>query len=320
MKILIIKPSAFGDVVQALPVAMSLRAHWPEAQIDWVVGDAYASLLEGHPAIDRLVIYPRKRWTGLRALPEMWRWREELRSRKYDIAIDLQGLLRSGLMTWASGARRKIGLASAREGAGVFYDERVTDTQVHAAERYLATLEYLSVPARPHDFGLRARAPMPAQIGSEPYVVFHPYTRWETKLWPWRYYAELAQLIPSQRVVIVGQGPWFPLSGENIIDLRGKTDLQTLITVLAGAQAVLSPDSGPAHLAGALGVPTLVLFGATDWRKTRPAGPRVTIATANLLCSPCLLRECPLPLPVECMSAQTPTQIAARLETVLAGA
>ena len=310
-KILIIKPSALGDIVQALPVLTGLKRRWPEAEIDWVVNDSLRGLLDGHPCLRRTVLYPRRRWNGLHRLPEIRRWAHRLRDEQYDLTLDLQGLLRSGLMTWAAKAPRRLGLQSAREGARGFYNEIVPDEALSAAERYLTCLEYLGIPPQPLDFQLTARAPLPPGLENfAPYIVLHPYSRWHTKLWPWRYYQDLVNSMPEHRFVVVGEGPWFPLHApDRLIDLRGSLDLPTLITVLDQACTVLSTDSGPAHIAAALGRPTLVLFGATDWRKTKPVGQRVSIHTSALFCSPCLKRTCWRDTPVECMSLLPPERI-----------
>jgi heptosyltransferase-1 len=311
MKILLIKPSALGDIVQALPVLTGLRRQWPEAQIDWIVNDSLAEILEGHPCLNKTILYPRKRWTTPQRIPEMWRWGQRLRAEKYDMTIDLQGLFRSALMTWAANSPRRLGLESAREGSRAFYNEFIADTALSAAERYLTTLEHLNIPVQRHDFQLRARVPLPNAVRDlGPYVVLHPYSRWRTKLWPWRYYQDLVDAMPEHKFVVVGEGPWFPLEATGrLTDLRGKLTLSTLVSVLDKAQVVLSTDSGPAHIAGALGRPTLVLFGATDWRKTKPSGTNVSIQTYGLFCSPCLKRTCWRDTPVECMSLLTPQKI-----------
>jgi heptosyltransferase-1 len=294
VKILIIKPSALGDIVQALPV------------------------LAGHPCLRQTILYPRKRWTTPSRLPEMWRWGKKLRAEKYDITIDLQGLLRSALMTWAANSPRRIGLMSAREGSRAVYNEFIADSAISAAERYLTCLEHLEIPVQPLDFQLTARAPLPEALkdfGS--YIALHPYSRWRTKLWPWRYYQELIHSMPDRRFVIVGEGPWFPVEASGqVIDLRGKLTIGSLVTVLDRATAVLSTDSGPAHIAGALGRPTLVLFGATDWRKTKPSGSHVLVRTDALFCSPCLKRTCWRDTPVECMSLLTPQKIRTALASI----
>ena len=311
MKILLIKPSALGDVVQALPVLTGLRRRWPASRIDWLINDALEELLRGHPALNNLILYPRRRWTTPVRLPEIWRWGRRLRETRYDIVIDLQGLLRSGLMTLATGAPRRIGLQSAREGARLAYNEIVHDTALSAAERYLTTLEHLGIPVLPTDSQLRPRVPVPDDLESfDPYIALHPYSRWRTKLWPWRYYQELVDSMPESKFVLVGEGPWFPLFAPGrLIDLRGRLTLRQLVAVLDRAQSVLSTDSGPAHIAGALGRPTHVLFGATDWRKTRPIGENVSIQTRQLFCSPCLRRTCWRDTPVECMSLIAPADV-----------
>ena len=311
MKILIIKPSGLGDIVQALPVLTGLKRRWPAAQIDWIVNDTFKEILEGHPCLRKVIVYPRKRWTSPKRIPEIWRWGKKLRAEQYDITIDLQGLLRSGLMTWAANSPRRIGLMSAREGATAFYNEFVADTAISAAERYLTCLEHLDIPVQPLDFQLTARAPLPEALKDfGPYIVLHPYSQWRTKLWPWRYYQELVDSMPEAKFVVVGIGPWFPLHAPGrLIDLRGKLRVGSLVTVLNSAQSVLSPDSGPAHIAGALGKPVLVLFGATDWRKTKPSGSHVLIHTHALFCSPCLKRTCWRDTPVECMSLLSPLKI-----------
>jgi lipopolysaccharide heptosyltransferase I len=302
MKILIIKPSALGDIVQALPVLTGLKRAFPTAEIDWIVNDTLEELLQGHPCLRRTIPYPRKRWTGLHRLPEIYRWSKRLAAEKYDITLDLQGLLRSGLMTWAANSEHRIGLQSAREGARAFYNEIVDDNALSAAERYLTCLEHLGVAPQPLDFQLSARVPRPEGL-EDPYIALHPYSKWRTKLWPWRYYQDLVDSMPGRRFAVVGEGPWFPLSSPGrLLDLRGKLSISQLVAVLDGAQAVLSTDSGPAHIAAALGRPTMVLFGATDWRRTRPIGLNVSIHTAGLFCSPCLKRKCWRDTRVECMS------------------
>lgn len=311
MKIVIIKPSALGDIVQSLPVLTGLRRQWPDAQIDWIVNDNLKDILAGHPALNRAIGYPRKRWRSLYHLPEMRRWTRRLRLQKYDLSIDLQGLFRTGMMTWAAGAQRRLGLQSAREGARFFYNETILDNPLSAAERYLTCLEYLRIPLQPYDFQLKARVPLPqaaASFGS--YIALHPYSRWETKLWPWRYYQELIDSLPDRRFIVVGEGPWFPLMAPaRLLDLRGKLTLAELVTVLDRAQGLLSTDSGPAHISGALGKPTLVLFGATDWRKTKPVGLKVEAHHANLFCSPCLKRTCWRDEPMECMVMTPPEKV-----------
>ncbi|MDE1170002.1 MAG: glycosyltransferase family 9 protein [Verrucomicrobium sp.] len=316
MKILIVKPSSFGDVIQSLPVATGLRRHWPDARIHWLVFTPYEPLLRGHPAIDQVVSLPPAllrpgKWLSL------WKWLGALRAENYDMVLDLQGLLRSGLLTWLTRAPVRLGLATAREGSTLFYTETILEPPPPAQEKYLEFLRHLGIRPDPFAFGLQP--PPLAQPGLEPrrYVVLHPYTRWQTKLWPWRYYQEVVNALPEVPFVVVGQGPWFPLEGANVTDLRDRLTLPKLMSVLSEAAAVVSPDSGPSHLAAALGVPTLALFGATDWRKTRPIGPRVAIERYPVPCSPCLKRVCPQKIPMVCMSEITPIHVVRYLSHLL---
>ena len=310
-RILIIKPSALGDIVHALPVATGLKRQWPQAQLDWVVNDSYRDLLIGHPCIDNIILYLRRRWTSPFRLPEVWRWMKLLDSRDYDLVIDLQGLLRSGLMTWATHAPRRIGLKSAREGASHFYNEVVDDYPVSAPERYLCCLRHLDIVPDPVDFQFKAQVPLLSELQpiAGQYIVLHPYSRWRTKLWPWRYYQELIDRMPESKFVILGEGPWFPVTGKNLTDLRGKLDLRQLLAVLEKARSVLSTDSGPAHLAAALGTPTLILFGATDSHRTRPAGKKVEVLTHAVFCAPCLKRSCYRDVPMECLTGIRPETV-----------
>jgi heptosyltransferase I len=316
-KILLIKPSALGDVVQSLPVATGLKRQWPNAELHWIVSDAYQEVLKDHPAINRVIVYPRNRWKNPFRLPEIIAWAADLRGERYDLVIDLQGLLRSGLMTLATGSQRRLGLKSAREGSRLAYTEIIDDAPVSAAERYLCALRHLQITPQPLDFQLKTPGELPPPLERPGYIVLHPYSRWRTKLWPWRYYQELIDLMPAEKFVVVGEGPWFPLAGSGLVDLRGKLTLRRLMSVLQQAKAVLSTDSGPAHLAAALGATTIVLFGATDWRKTRPVGKSVSVQTHAVSCSPCMSRVCLREETMLCMTGLAPRVIRERIIAII---
>jgi heptosyltransferase-1 len=318
MKILIIKPSSLGDIVQALPVACSLKKHWPEARMDWLVFDAFAPLLEGHKALDRALVFPKKQFFHPSHWAKSRSWMRALRDSRYDLVIDLQGLARSGFLTWMTGAPRRIGLKSAREGAGLAYTETVSDTATAAAERYLAVLRHLEVPALPLEFGLHVPKMEIPPLVPGTYWVLHPYSRWETKLWPWSRYEPVVRAFSEMPAVVVGQGPWFPLREGPVVDLRNRLDLRQLMVVLQGARVVLSTDSGPAHLAAALEVPTLALFGATDWKKTGPVGKKVKIQASAVFCAPCLKRHCPRwEAPMDCLKSISADDVIISLRKLL---
>ncbi|CAB4244544.1 ADP-heptose:LPS heptosyltransferase [Methylacidimicrobium sp. AP8] len=315
-KILILKFSSLGDVVQALPVASGLRRRWPSAEIHWMAFAPYRELFTDHPAIDRFVEFPRRRSTPSRLLLDLAHCLASVRRERYDLLIDLQGLLRSGILCLLSGAKRRIGPWNGREGSILVYRERVMPPPPPAQERYLAFLRYLGVPEGPVDYGLDAGSLPMSGLPSGRYVVLHPYARWRTKLWPWRYYGELARSVPDLCFVVMGVGPWFPLEAKNVVDLRGSLPMRQMMAILGHAKAVVGPDSGPAHLAAALGVPTLILFGPTDWRESAAVGRQVRVLSAAARCSPCWRTRCLQQRPVGCLAEIRPALVREELRAI----
>ena len=198
---------------------------------------------------------------------------------RYDITIDLQGLMRSALMTWAANSpNAALGLMSAREGSRAVYNEYIAGHRP-LRRRALPHLPWSTsrFPSSRSISSSSPRAPLPGALKrtSAPYIALHPYSRWRTKLWPWRYYQELVNAMPDYKFVVVGRGALVPARSRQakLIDLRGQLGIGTLVTVLNRARR---PSSAPirARLTSPerLGRPTLVLFGATDWRKTKPSG------------------------------------------------
>ncbi|VVM06885.1 heptosyltransferase I [Methylacidimicrobium cyclopophantes] len=318
-KILILKFSSLGDVVQALPVAAGLRRRWPSAEIHWMAFEPYRDLLTNHPAIDRFLEFPRRRATRLELLRDLARCLRFVRRERYDLLLDLQGLLRSGLFCLLSGSKRRIGPWNGREGSILVYRERVMPPPPPAQERYLAFLRHLGIPAGPPDYGLCAGALEIPGLRKGSYVVLHPYARWKTKLWPWRHYAELVRSLPHLSFVVMGMGPWFPLEEKNVTDLRGPLPIDRMMALLGNAAAVVGPDSGPAHLAAALGVSTLILFGPTDWRESAAVGENVRVLSSAARCSPCWRTSCPQQRPVACLSDIPPALVREKLEAMCRG-
>jgi lipopolysaccharide heptosyltransferase I len=304
MEALIVKPTAFGDVAQALLVVPVLKHSGLVRRLDWVVDEDYAPLVRACPEVDAVVLFPRRRWRRSWSPGALLRWARELRRRRYDLVLDLQGLARSALMARVARTGRRIGLASAREGAGWFYQETVADGARHAVDRYALAVGHVLggglVPeARPLPV---PAAPPPDGLEPGRYIVVHPYSLWETKLWPWERYGALCRRMPEWRFVVIGEGPRFPLEAGGALDLRGRMPLESLMPLVAHAAALVGTDSGPAHVAALFGTPVVSVFGATDPEKTAPrgAGGRVLVAE-GVACRPCLSRRCRAEMPMECM-------------------
>src|SRR2546423_1648942 len=201
-RILIIKPSAIGDVVHTLPILNLLRRRWPGAHIAWLVTPACAGLLEGHPQLNEVILFERRRlahsWRSPAAAWELFELTRDLRRRDFDLVIDLQGLFRSGWLTRRTAARTRIGLSDAREGAWLAYTHRVpvrTDEQ-HAIDRYLAVTEALGCGTEPVEFHFPTSDADRAYVNdlirdSGPFAVLLPGTNWPTKRWPIENYAAL---------------------------------------------------------------------------------------------------------------------------------
>lgn len=291
-KILIIKPSSLGDVATCLPLLCDLKTHFPDARIDWLISPAFSALVRNHPDICAMIYFDRSALAG-------WCWKpssaatlrtlvNQLRKATYDVVIDAQGLMRSALLAWASGAPVRIGPGDAREGAKFLYTHRV-DSHRHL-QLAVDRMRLLQTPLAPVPdavrFNLRvdpvAADKVHRMLGEDqPYVVLLPAARWQAKIWSADGYAELGRLITDRgmKVVILGSPTEEPMCaalaagiGSNARSLAGKTDLAEMIAVLDRAVAVVGNDTGPLHVAAALGRPLIGLYGPTDEKSVGPWG------------------------------------------------
>jgi heptosyltransferase I len=305
-RILIIKPSAIGDIVHALPVLNLIRRRWPGARVSWLVTPVCADLLAGHPQIDELIIFERKRfgagWRSPRALAELWGFLRSLRAGRFDLVIDMQGLFRSGWMSWASRAPVRMGFYNAREFGWLFYTHRVkNDLREHAVKRYLDLAEAIGCGREPVEFVLPIREAdrmaVSAMAPAGPYAVLAPGANWPTKRWPVQNYAALVE--PMRRefglACVVAGGPGDREIAAQIpgaTDLTGRTTLGELIALLAGAAVVVGNDSGPSHIAAALGRPLVTMYGPTSPSATGPWGKMDGVMLFDVPCHPCYSRHC----------------------------
>jgi len=318
-RILIVKPSSLGDIVHALAVLAELRRAYPSAHVAWLVSDGFAPLLEGHPLLDEVLTFDRARygrmWRSPRVLLDFWRFVAAVRRRRFDLVIDLQGLARSGLLSYLSGARERCGFADAREGAWLFYTRRVASAAhtAHAVDRNLALLRALGLPSERPQFPLAVRPEERAAARSlltraageavGPFTAVIPGARWETKRWPAERFAELIDRMHAAglpRCVLLG-APADRAAAAAVaaachrrpIDLVGLTTLRELVALLELADRVVGHDSGPLHIAAALGKPIVALFGPTNPARTGPYCDSATVVTCAVPCAPCYRRVCP---------------------------
>lgn len=276
-ELLIIKPSSLGDIVHALQVAATIKAQQPDWRISWIVRDIFAPFMRSAEVVDQIFVF--RRHGGVRAFFGMMR---EVRQREFDVVMDMQGLLRSGLMTKWSRARRKVGRADAREGSALFYDERVPlppGDGVHALEillqfcRAVKAVPELRGTLRFRGFENLSLGFVDQPVGEKPILIFPDSRRPEKK---WNGFAQLSSLIVREtgRKVIWAGNAYLPcreaFPDGTFLNLTGNTSLASLAALIARADWVISNDSGPMHLAAALGVKTLGIFGPTDPRLFGP--------------------------------------------------
>ena len=323
-RILIIKPSSLGDVVHALPTVNLIRRRFPDAHISWLINDSLISLLKNCPIINETIVFPRHDWAKL---PRLVR---QLRRGRFDLVVDLQGLLRSGLMTWTTRASRRVGLSDAREGARLFYNEVVKVPCAHAVERYLCAARHLGCGDGPIEFPLGSsdedKAAVDKLLRQSPLTTHHsliainPSARWPTKLWGDGKFAVLIEKLPRDRAVITGSatdaariaeivGGLRP--GATVLNLTGKTDLSQLAELCRRCAVVISNDSGPMHIAAAVGTPVVAIFGPTDPELTGPDGKQHIVLRAGVKCSPCMKDHCTHTPRMECMTLVTVEQVLA---------
>jgi len=301
-RILIIRPSALGDVCRSVPVLASLKRRWPDARVDWLVQDTFAPAIENHPDLGRAVLFPRARfgkWYSPATGAAVLAWLSALRRERYDLVIDCQGLARSGFFAWATGARRRIGYANAEELGWLGLTERIAVPRgSHTVDRMLrlagaATGE--SGRAEP-DMRLSVADSEREAVAGDPrlrgkrFAVIAPTSRWAGKLWPAARFAEVAHWIMGdgsegsarvEAVVVVGAasersqcGPLLELAARDtrVVDLVGQTSIARLMAVIEASSLVVGNDSASLHMAVGFNRPLVGLFGPTDVSRVGPYG------------------------------------------------
>lgn len=331
--VLIVRLSAIGDVVHAMPCLTALRRALPESRIGWVVGDAAAELLRPRKDLDRLYVVSRERGRPLRSASSFIRSARRIARDGYQCSFDLQGLTKSSLLPYVAGVSKRIGFdgENGRELSRFFNNALIAPPREarHVLEKNLSLLEAagLKGPGGPA-FGMEpppeaesfARAWLEGE-GLEPggYLALNPGAGWDSKRWPVRHFRRLALSLKDkfglEEIVLWGterERSWAAEIGRP----APRTTLWQMAAFAALARAFVGGDTGPTHMAAALGVRTLGLFGASDPERNSPYGPRVKVVTAGTECSPCWKTRCPRGQ-VECMEKLLPETVLDELEEFL---
>lgn len=286
-RILLVKPSSLGDVIHALPVVSAIHRYWPDAELRWLIQPAWRSLVESHPGVSGIILFPRDKFRGPSGWLRSVAWLGTLRDWKPDLAIDLQGLLRSALFSRISGATRVIGLSDAREGARLLHGERaLVDSNAHAVNRYLGVLDHLGIPKPDNPEFVLPDGKVPDGFNVAPrYVVLHPFSRGEGKSLNGEMIRAFARGASDCRVIVVGRGSLPEGLPPHVEDWSNRTDLLELTAILGGASFVVSSDSGPMHLAAALHpARTLAVHIWSDPLKVGPRFPESLVWKNGRVC------------------------------------
>lgn len=288
-RILITRLTAIGDCILTMPLAVALREAFPQALLAWVVEGVSGTMIERHQAVDMAIRLPRRFARSPRAL---WRLRQQLKALRLDMTIDPQGLSKSALVAWLSGARRRIGFARpvGREISPWLNTELVHSQATHVVDRYLELLGPLGVSSGPARFEFpideQARTKMAAAllalgIGGQ-FAILNPGAGWESKRWPAERYAEVASELDRRWQIsslVVWAGEQEHAWAQQIAAAAGKSafvapasSLLELAAILSRATLFVGSDTGPLHMAAALGIPCVGIYGPTNPEICGPYG------------------------------------------------
>jgi heptosyltransferase I len=347
MNILIVKTSAIGDVTHTLPALNAIKRHFPKANITWLVEEVSAEILKNHEALDRVLICRRKQWISdllqpfsiVKILKEIRNFIKALRDTEYDLVIDFQGLLKSGIWVFFAKGKRKVGFGPGMdhsEHSYIFLNERVSAVSMehHAVKRELMLLSAIGIPCDRIEFGFpidtldrqKIKKLLQSSMISETdrIVAVNPMARWDTKLWQGHKFAQVADRICEKgfKVCFTGAKDDFDeiekiltFMTHAAVNLAGKTSLKTLAALYEKAELLLTTDTGPMHIAAAINTPVVALFGPTAFWRTGPFGVGHRIISVKMDCSPCFKRSCPTTI---CMNDITVDMAMESIEKILA--
>jgi heptosyltransferase-1 len=346
MRILIVKISAMGDVLHALPVLDYLKQASPGCEIDWVVEEVFADLLRCNPLITKLHTVRFKIWKqkpfSLTTIKEILAIRNDLLKRNYDLVIDIQGNIKSGMVAWLSGCPRRVGFSRAiaqeslnalfinREVAGVPKDRHITDQYLRIAEasfnQPFSGLQLHTDVWTPREDDLAAEALVKSYREGGPLILIHTGTTWQTKFWHEAGWIELSQKIFSSFPGAVLLFSWGNDSecgaAERITAVLGKQAVQLeklsimrLAALVKKVSLVMGGDTGIVHLAAATGTPTVSYYRASDGLRSGPRGERHAVVQAPMPCACCFRTHCEKD--GECRESITPELLLQAIREVL---
>ncbi len=332
-KILLVKLGSIGDAVNTVPLAVALKTARPDTTLAWLIEPKSLPAVEGIRAVDRFIVFDRPA-----GLPAALRALREVRSFRPELVIDLQRILRSSFFTFLSGSPRRLGFDRSRckEGSWLFTNEKIApaDPSRHMVEQYLEFAAYLGCPPSAPVFDLpvgeaaraAARALLIAAGVGGPFVALNIGATKPANRWPEANAAAFCRLVAEttgRAVVLAGGAQDAPRARAiaeraarpgRVVELAGKTTLRELSGVLLSARVVVSNDSGPMHIASALGVPTVGLFGPSDPRRTGPYRHLSLVVRSSVPCAPCGKRRCRRAV---CMEAIRPEEVLERVRPYL---
>jgi lipopolysaccharide heptosyltransferase II len=332
-RILLVLQGSIGDVTRALPLAGLLRAGYPEAFIAWSVEPVSAPLVQGNPAIDEVILFDRSHWWT-----SSGDFLRRVRRRKFDLVLDLQRHLKSGIISRLSGAPHRLGFhrADAKECNWLFNNLFIDEYGNHISklDHYLKFAEYLGIPKSPlrWDFALsdaerRGVDNLLSDVDGS-FATLFVGTRWESKNWFADQIAACADLLRREyqlRVVLLGGAndrelaeQSLALNNQGIVNLTGRTSLRDAIGIIDRAKIAVGPDTGLMHIAAALKVPVISLWGASDPARTGPHGFENLAIKGVATCSPCYRKDCSIGR--QCMRSIGIEEIAAKLKRAIDGA
>lgn len=330
MKVLIVKLSSIGDVVHTLPALDALRQGFKKkgikARIDWLVEEAASDILSGHPQIDEVIVV--RRWSS--SLASNLKTAKLLRARSYDLVLDFQGLLKSGLWVFLTRGKKRAGFSNARELSHIFLNEKLApyDIEKHAVDRYLGLARHFAGDTGEPVFTIelaRAERSVREKLKESGvkgrFFVMVTRARWKTKLWRDERFIELAKRIIAERklTAVLTGGPaelselrdMSKAIGEGAVTLG--TSLKEFAALCRSSEFVVTIDSGPMHIAAAAGAKVVALFGPTAPWRTGPYGKGHVMVRKGGPCSPCFKRECPDP---KCMDSITVEDVMEAIQKV----